>query len=624
MPERDMLESGLYQKAMDDVKFSADFEARTLERLKRELGSEQPKRRSSAVRRWATGLSAVAAVAVVGFVGVRMWLAQNAAPLDAPSEQSVTLSKPAMATSMPAAPSVASEFEDATAESAAIVEGADYGLDVTASGVLYEYEPGNDAIDLSQSMAVHATGMPRHDTAEYNSIREISFKDAKTEPLSTFAADVDTASYANARQWLAAGAVPPAGAVRTEEFLNYFSYDYPEPTGNEPFSVTTELAPCPWNLEHALMMVGLKAKDVDVSTLPPTNLVFLIDVSGSMDMDNKLPLAQKAFRMLIEQLRPQDRVSIVTYAGSDNVLIDGATGEEKMRIAQAIDSLFAGGSTDGASGIQTAYGLAQKHLIRGGNNRVILATDGDLNVGLTSESELTKLIEDKKQSGVFLSVMGFGQDNLKDNKLEALADHGNGNYSYIDSQLEAKKVLVEELGGTFFTVAKDVKLQVEFNPDRVKEYRLVGYENRILDAKDFQDDTKDGGEIGAGHMVTALYELVLADGQAQGADLKYQQSTTTGSSEYATVSVRAKAPDGDVSAEYTHPVSTEKYTDTPSNRMRFASAVAEVCLLLQDSEYKGDASYQDAADRLSGIEGLTADPYKDEFAYMVRQFARKQ
>ncbi len=603
MPERDLLESGLYKEAMDDVRFSEDFEQRTVEMLMSKLSPDKKTRRP---QRWAAGLSAVAAVALVSLIGTQM------------SRQNLT---PAMDANLAAVQptSVPGMVQEEVAMDAAESMVAEYAYDGGFTGAA----PSAVFVDDQSAAPGGAVYLELPQTAECSHIQENSFRDAATEPLSTFAADVDTASYANARQYLASGTLPSADLVRTEEFLNYFNYDYPQPAGDEPFSVTTEVAACPWNEDNALMLVGLKAKDIDAALLPPSNLVFLIDVSGSMDMEDKLPLAQSAFRMLVEQLRPEDRVSIVTYAGSDSVLIDGATGEDKMRIAQVLDSLFAGGSTDGASGIQTAYGLAQKHFIRGGNNRVILATDGDLNVGLTSEGELTRLIEDKRQSGVFLSVMGFGQDNLKDNKLETLADHGNGNYSYIDSRLEAKKVLVEELGGTFFTVAKDVKLQVEFNPAVVKSYRLIGYENRTMAAQDFADDTKDGGELGAGHTVTALYELVPSDGQGSASNLKYQTATDTGSSDYATVSIRAKKPDGDVSQAYSYPVGQDKFSAAPCANMRFASAVAEVCLLLRDSEYRGSASYQSAAELLDGIEGITKDPYKDEFAYIVRQLARK-
>lgn len=464
-----------------------------------------------------------------------------------------------------------------------------------------------------------------HNTEEYSHIDENGFKAVSTSPLSTFAADVDTASYANLRRMLLAGQDVPADAVRIEEMINYFHYDYPEPSDGEPFSVSTELTPCPWNEDTVLFRVGLQAPQPDWDTMPASNLVFLIDVSGSMDQWNKLPLVKQAFLLLTENLRSEDTISIVTYASSDAIVLDGATGDESSDIQTAIEELTAGGSTAGAKGIQTAYALAEEHFIPGGNNRVILATDGDLNVGISSEGELTRLIEEKKESGVFLSVMGFGDGNLKDNKLESLADHGNGNYSYIDSVLEAKKVLVEEMGGTLFTVAKDVKLQVEFNPEHVKGYRLIGYENRLMDAEDFADDTKDGGEIGAGHRVTVLYELVPADSDMEipGTQLKYQQSSPTGSTEWLTVSLRYKEPEGSGSTLLAYPVDSGDWTDTPSADTAFAACVAQFGMLLRDSEYAGAATYDGVSRQLAAIPGLEEDAYKDEFAYLVRQAERR-
>ncbi len=460
-------------------------------------------------------------------------------------------------------------------------------------------------------------GEIEHNTEEYNHIEENGFLSTAVSPLSTFAADVDTASYANLRRMLLAGEPLPTDAIRIEEMINYFHYDYPEPVGKEPFSVTTELSPCPWNSENSLLKIGLQAKQPDWSAMPSSNLVFLIDVSGSMDQGNKLPLVKQAFLLLTENLRPEDTISIVTYASEDRIVLDGADGSEPSRIQTAIENLTAGGSTAGAKGIQTAYALAEKHFIKGGNNRVILATDGDLNVGVTSESDLTALIEKKKESGVFLSVMGFGDGNLKDNKLEALADHGNGNYSYIDNVLEAKKVLVEEMGGTLFTVAKDVKLQVEFNPEHVKSYRLIGYENRLMDAEDFADDTKDGGEIGAGHRVTVLYEL--SSEERNDIDLKYQQTSPTGSTEWLTLSIRYKDPDGMESILMEYPVDMDDWKDTPSDDTAFAACVAQFGMLLRDSEYAGTASFDSVYAQLSRLPSLLEDSYKDEFRYLIRQ-----
>lgn len=484
-----------------------------------------------------------------------------------------------------------------------------------AEGILEE-TPMLEA-ECYEDMAVGEIGGMAYNTEEYGYIEENGFLPVSLQPLSTFAADVDTASYANLRRMLLAGGDVPADAVRIEEMMNYFHYDYPEPAENEPFSVSTELTPCPWNADNTLLRIGLQAPQPDWDAMPPSNLVFLIDVSGSMDTWNKLPLVKQAFLLLTENLRPEDTVSIVTYASSDAVVLRGAGGDEPAVIQNAIEELTAGGSTAGAQGIQTAYALAEEYLIPEGNNRVILATDGDLNVGITSEGELTRLIEEKAESGVYLSVMGFGTGNLKDNKLEALADHGNGNYSYIDSVLEAKKVLVEEMGGTLFTVAKDVKLQVEFNPAYVKSYRLIGYENRRMDAAAFADDTKDGGEIGAGHRVTVLYELSSAE--TEDTDLKYQQNMAIGSQEWCTVSVRYKEPDQEQSVLLEYPVDAGHWRDTPSADTAFAACVAQFGMLLRDSAYAGSATYSSVYAQLSAIPGLEADACKEEFMDLVHQ-----
>lgn len=473
---------------------------------------------------------------------------------------------------------------------------------------------------LIYSTAASESSPIEHNTEEYNHIEENGFRSVSVSPLSTFAADVDTASYANLRRMLLEGAEVPADAVRIEEMINYFHYDYPEPEDGEPFSVSTELTPCPWNEDNTLLRIGLQAPQPDWEAMPPSNLVFLIDVSGSMNQANKLPLVKQAFLLLTEHLKAEDTISIVTYASRDEVVLSGVSGDEPAAIQTTIENLTAGGSTAGARGIQTAYALAEEYFIPGGNNRVILATDGDLNVGVTSEGELTRLIEEKKEGGVFLSVMGFGDGNLKDNKLEALVDHGNGNYSYIDSVLEAKKVLVEEMGGTLFTVAKDVKLQVEFNPQHVKSYRLIGYENRLMDAEDFADDTKDGGEIGAGHRVTVLYELSSAE--VEGVDLKYQQATSVPSPEWLTLSIRYKAPDGDTSTLLQYPVDADDWREIPSDDTAFAACVAQFGMLLRESEYAGNATYESVYETLTALPGVAADAYKDELAYLVRKAAR--
>lgn len=420
--------------------------------------------------------------------------------------------------------------------------------------------------------------------------------------------------------------VPP-DAVRIEEFINYFSYDYSDPADGEPFAVHTELSDCPWNDETELLMVGINTKDFDavLDERPAMNLVFLIDVSGSMYDDNKLPLVQKSFSMLTDNLTAADRVSIVTYAGSDEVVLEGADGNDRKKILRAINDLEAGGSTAGAAGINTAYDIAQKYFIDGGNNRVILATDGDLNVGLSSESELTRLIEEKRESGVFLSVLGFGTGNYKDNRLEALADYGNGNYSYIDSEREAKKVLVDEMSGTLFTVAKDVKFQLEFNPANVKGYRLIGYENRVMAAEDFNDDTKDAGEIGAGHSVTVLYEIVPADSKMElgESELKYaSDSDGVMGDELLTVNIRYKEPEGGESKLLTYPVNKSLYSDKMSADMNFASCVAEFGMLLRNSRYIGDVTYKDVSAQLSKYD-YSDDDYKDEFIYLVNTMKRR-
>lgn len=466
-------------------------------------------------------------------------------------------------------------------------------------------------------------------TEEYDSIRETGLQSVHNQPLSTFSVDVDTASYSNLRRMIEDGyslQEIPSGAVRTEELLNYFTYDYNLPEGDEPFGVTTVLGDCPWNENAKLLQIGLKTEEIDFSEAPDSNLVFLLDVSGSMYSDDKLPLLQKSFAMLAEELTEKDRVSIVTYAGSDKVVLEGVSGDEKTKIIDALESLEAGGSTNGADGIETAYKLAGEYFIEGGNNRVILATDGDLNVGVSSESELDELITKKKESGVFLSVLGFGTGNIKDNKMETLADRGNGNYAYIDSLSEAKKVLVEQMGATLVTVAKDVKLQVEFNPAYVKGYRLLGYENRMLQTEDFEDDKKDAGEIGAGHMVTALYEIIPVDSEQEipETELKYQaESGNVGveNGEWLNLKIRYKAPDSDESRLCSYPVTEDAYMEQPGEDFYFAAAVAEFGLLVRDSEYKKDASFENVRELLKLVD-TESDEYKDEFVYLVKKLER--
>ena len=486
---------------------------------------------------------------------------------------------------------------------------------IAAEDYANDAAPADDESDIQQN------------DEEYNYIKENGYTAVSSAPLSTFSADVDTASYTNVRRMIDDGMDVPPDAVRIEEFINYFDYDYTDPADGEPFAVHTELSDCPWNDETELLMVGINTKGFDavLDERPAMNLVFLIDVSGSMYDDNKLPLVQKSFSMLTDNLTAADRVSIVTYAGSDEVVLEGADGNDRKKILRAINDLEAGGSTAGAAGINTAYDIAQKYFIDGGNNRVILATDGDLNVGLSSESELTRLIEEKRESGVFLSVLGFGTGNYKDNRLEALADYGNGNYSYIDSEREAKKVLVDEMSGTLFTVAKDVKFQLEFNPANVKGYRLIGYENRVMAAEDFNDDTKDAGEIGAGHSVTVLYEIVPADSKMElgESELKYaSDSEGVMGDELLTVNIRYKEPEGSESKLLTYPVNKSLYSDKMSADMNFASCVAEFGMLLRNSRYIGDVTYKDVSAQLSRYD-YSDDDYKDEFIYLVNTMKRR-
>ena len=489
-----------------------------------------------------------------------------------------------------------------------------------------DYESADDEAMPPEMNSVDDSDIQQNDD-EYNYIKENGYTAVSSAPLSTFSADVDTASYTNVRRMIDDGMDVPPDAVRIEEFINYFDYDYTDPADGEPFAVHTELSDCPWNDETELLMVGINTKGFDavLDERPAMNLVFLIDVSGSMYDDNKLPLVQKSFSMLTDNLTAADRVSIVTYAGSDEVVLEGADGNDRKKILRAINDLETGGSTAGAAGINTAYDIAQKYFIDGGNNRVILATDGDLNVGLSSESELTRLIEEKRESGVFLSVLGFGTGNYKDNRLEALADYGNGNYSYIDSEKEAKKVLVDEMSGTLFTVAKDVKFQLEFNPANVKGYRLIGYENRVMAAEDFNDDTKDAGEIGAGHSVTVLYEIVLADSKMELGEskLKYaSDSEGVMGDELLTVNIRYKEPEGSESKLLTYPVNKSLYSDKMSADMNFASCVAEFGMLLRNSRYIGDVTYKDVSAQLSKYD-YSDDDYKDEFIYLVNTMKRR-
>jgi Ca-activated chloride channel family protein len=462
-------------------------------------------------------------------------------------------------------------------------------------------------------------------TEAYDHISENEFHQALETPLSTFSVDVDKAAYSNCRRMLNDGQLPIPSAVRIEELINYFQYDYPEPTGEHPFSVSTELADCPWQKEHKLLHIGLKGKELPRSEAPASNLVFLLDVSGSMRHPNKLPLLVNAFKLLVNQLREEDQVAIVVYAGASGLVLPPTSGNKKGVILNALEQLRAGGSTAGAAGIQLAYKTAQEHFIQGGNNRVILATDGDFNVGTSSDGELVRLIEEKRESGIALSVLGFGTGNLKDSKMEKLADNGNGNYAYIDNLLEAKKVFVNEFSGTLFTIAKDVKIQIEFNPTQVQAYRLIGYENRKLNKEDFNDDTKDAGEIGAGHTVTALYEIVPASAglsaKANVDPLKYQERAIKKSAnqeEWMTVKLRYKKPDADESQLLSTIVRDRdlNFAGTTDN-FRFSAAVASFGMLLRDSKFKGESTYASILNLARNAKGKDDNGDRSEFIKLV-------
>ena len=464
----------------------------------------------------------------------------------------------------------------------------------------------------------------------YDRIEENEFLAVADKPLSTFSIDVDTASYANARRFIEGGQLPPADAVRIEEFINYFSYDYPQPNGKHPFSVTAEVADCPWNDDARLVHVGLQGKKIANEDIPGRNLVFLLDVSGSMNSPDKLPLLKQAFTMLTSQLDGDDRVSIVVYAGASGVVLPPTAGNDEHTIMEALSRLEAGGSTNGAAGIELAYKLARQNFIDGGINRVVLATDGDFNVGVTGRGELERLIERERRSGVFLSVLGFGTGNVKDSQMEMLADKGNGNYAYIDSVMEARKVLVDEAGSTLVTIAKDVKIQVEFNPALVSSYRLVGYENRRLADRDFNDDTKDAGEIGAGHTVTALYEVIPAGipGANGSVDpLKYQRTAdlteAAESGEMMHVKLRYKQPAGHKSTLLSFAVrDDERSLAQASDNFRFSAAVAGFGMLLRDSKFVGESSFSDVYQLASGALGRDEHGYRKQFLSLVQRAAR--
>ncbi len=465
----------------------------------------------------------------------------------------------------------------------------------------------------------------RMNTEEYDRIQENGFKSVADTPLSTFSIDVDPASYSNMRRFINRGELPPADAIRTEELVNYFSYDYPKPTGNDPVKITVEAGTCTWNTAHRLVRIGLKAKEIPTEQLPASNLVFLIDISGSMWGANRLDLVKSSLKLLVNNLRNKDKVAIVTYAGSAGVKLEATSGGDKQKIREAIDELTAGGSTAGGAGIHLAYQIAKKNFISDGNNRIILCSDGDFNVGVSSAEGLDQLIEKERKSGVHLTVLGYGMGNYKDKKIQVLAEKGNGNHAYIDNLQEANRVLVGEFGATLHTVAKDVKLQVEFNPFQVQAYRLIGYESRLLKDEDFNNDAKDAGDMGAGHTVTAFYEVIPAGVKNEYVgkvdDLKYQKKEKmtlkpTGSDELLTVKLRYKAPDKDVSRKMELPFVDNK-GDSVSSDFRFASAVAMFGQLLRDSDFKGTADY-DKVIKLAK-QGVNNDErgYRREFIRLV-------
>ncbi|MCB0578184.1 MAG: von Willebrand factor type A domain-containing protein [Phaeodactylibacter sp.] len=507
------------------------------------------------------------------------------------------------------------------------------GLDTVAVVTPETYEETYQIVRNERSFGrtphrIQKTREDNWNTEDYSPIEENGERDVLSSPLSTFSIDVDRASYSNVRRFLNEGQLPPRDAVRVEEMINYFSYQYPLPERDgPPFSVYTELADCPWNENRKLLHIGLQGKIISREELTPSNLVFLMDVSGSMSAQNKLPLAKQAMRLLVEQLRPEDRVAIVVYAGAAGLVLPSTPGTDKQAILQAIDRMEAGGSTAGGAGIQLAYQTAREYFIEGGNNRVILTTDGDFNVGVSSDGGLTQLIEEKRKTGIFLSVLGFGMGNYKDNKLELLADKGNGNYAYIDNLEEAKKVFVEELPGTLYTIAKDVKIQLEFNPGLVRTYRLVGYENRLLNTEDFADDAKDAGEIGAGHTVTALYELEMAPVQPAQASLRYQQPGLTKvarkGQELGFLQLRYKLPEEEDSQLLS--VAIENRLNRfakATNDFQFAAAVAAFGMLLRESPFNKQLGFPEI--RRLAKEAIRGDPngYRKEFLELVERAER--
>lgn len=469
-------------------------------------------------------------------------------------------------------------------------------------------------------------------TESYKKEKENDFMSVRVNPLSTMSVDVDRASYSNIRRFINEGQTPPADAVRIEEMINYFDYDYPQPEGDQPLAIVTELTDCPWKPQHKLLHIGMQARTIPTHNLPPSNLVFLIDVSGSMSAYNKLPLVISSLKMLTSKLRAQDKISIVVYAGSAGLVLPATAGNQKQTIYNALDRLQAGGSTAGGAGIKLAYSVAMENYVRGGNNRVILATDGDFNVGISGDNELETLITKEREKGIYLTCLGYGMGNYKDSKMEVLADKGNGNYAYIDSEQEAEKTLVKEFGGTIFTLAKDVKAQIEFNPAYVQSYRLVGYENRLLNEEDFKDDKKDAGDMGSGHSVTIIYEIIPAGVQSNDVrnvtPLKYQQRGVAypsvvdynNGNELATIKFRYKKPNGNTSKEITH--ITPNHTTTlqrASENARFAASVAMFGMLLKNSPYKGNSNYNKVLSLARNSMRHDSEGYRAEYIDLVRK-----
>ena len=474
--------------------------------------------------------------------------------------------------------------------------------------------------------AIGDVEQPQWNTEEYDAIHENIFQEALKNPLSTFSIDVDAASYSNIRRFINNGSLPPKDAVRIEEMVNYFDYDYAQPKDEHPFAVHMEISTAPWNDKHRLIHIGLQGKKIPTENLPPSNLVFLLDVSGSMAEPNKLPLVKNSFRMLVDQLRDEDRVAIVVYAGAAGVVLEPTSGSNKKDIIAALDRLEAGGSTAGGEGIRLAYTLAKEHFKENGNNRVIIATDGDFNVGESSNAAMERLIEEKRKDGIFLTVLGYGMGNYKDSKMETLADKGNGNYAHIDNISEARKVLVNEFGGTLFTIAKDVKLQVEFNPTKVQAYRLIGYENRMLKSEDFNNDKKDAGDLGSGHTVTALYEIIPVGVKSEFFNidaLKYSTTTVNPSAETSnelmTIKLRYKNPNEEQSKLIVHPL-TDSNTELAktSENFRWSASVAAFGMLLRESEFVNGFTYDQILSMAQSARGSDEEGYRVEFINMVK------